>query len=75
MSDMRLVDRLAKITLFFIFCIFNIYHIYHNVNSFMFSMFFLNKKKFVRPQEMSPQSDKLSVSSEATKDPENLYVG
>jgi hypothetical protein len=41
----------------------------------MFSMLFLNKNKFVRPQEMSRQSDKLSVSSEATKDPENLYLG
>jgi hypothetical protein len=38
-------------------------------------MLFLNKNKFVRPQEMSRQSDKLSVSSEATKDPENLYLG
>ena len=41
----------------------------------MFSMLSLNKNQFVRPQEMSPQSDKLSVSSEATKDPENLYLG
>ena len=38
-------------------------------------MLFLNKKKIVRPQKMSLQSDELSVSSEATKDPENLYLG